>query len=47
LRSCDLYSAPLLLEEHGVNLLLQGSDYGEELLLSSWWWWLAGGRYLG
>jgi len=37
LRPCDLYSAPLLLEEHGVYLLLQGGDHGEELLLSCWW----------
>jgi len=34
LRPCDLYSAPLLLEKHGVDLLLQGGDHGEELLLS-------------
>jgi len=33
LRSCDLYSAPLLLEEHDINLLLQGGDHGEELFL--------------
>jgi len=31
---CDLYSTPLLMEEHGGNLLLQGSNHGKELLLS-------------
>jgi len=39
--------APLLLEEHGVNLLLQGGDHGEELFFTGWWWWLAGGGCLG
>ena len=34
LRPCDLYSAPQLLEEHGVDLLLQGGDHGKELLLA-------------
>jgi len=34
LRSCNLHSAPLLLEEHGIDLLLQGCDHGKELLLS-------------
>ena len=31
LRPCDLYFASLLLKEHGVDLLLQGCDHGEEL----------------
>ena len=35
LRSCNLHSTPLLLKEHGVDLLLQDCNYGEELLLSS------------
>ena len=40
LRFHNLYSALLLLKEHGVHLLLQGCDHGEELFLSG----LGGGR---
>jgi len=32
----------LLLEEHGINLLLQSCNHGEELLLSG----LGGGRWM-
>jgi len=45
LRLCNLYSTPLLVEEHGIYLLLQGGDHGEELFLSGGWWLLVrGGR---
>ena len=42
LRSCNLHSAPLLLKEHGIDLLLQGCNHGKELLLSG----LGGGQIL-
>ena len=42
--SCNLYSTPLLLLEHVINLLLQGGNHREELLLSCQWWLLVENR---
>jgi len=32
-------------EEHSINLLLQGGNHGEELLLSGGWWLLVRGGH--
>jgi len=41
LRSYNLHSAPLLLKEYSVDLLLQGHNHSKELLLSG----LEGGKH--